>query len=1101
MRLFANIIRVTLLAVLLITPWWFGGVWARVQWVLMLVLAGLLAADLVGRFGEDDRPNLVPTAWLPVLAGLLLGLFQLVPWPTAMANVAAPTTVRWRADLATDPRPDGTAAPASAAAEDGGRGAVRRSVYPPATREYLALLTLALAVFILASIHLVDRQTVIWCLTSIAICGAALSFFGLVQRLSWNGKFYWVFEPLEGSFQSFGPFVNRNNAGGFLNLCLAAGLGLLVWVHWDPKSERYRWRSARESRPRRPGERRHPSDSPRVRSMRPEDEPPASRPADMPTIRGTESPPAASDPASPAEPAPELARAYHRSREREQREGSTESRRRIDRRHSGYSSASYPTSYRSASRSSMRLSVRRMREMADTYLADLNAHRLGGLALVVFIAGGVLCTASRGSVLALLAATAVTAMALLLRRGSRAYAAGLLVILLAGIGLMGWAGQTEFVRSRFEMMFQQSPYAHGRLPNWFDALQAVPQFPLAGSGLGTYPYVYERFQQRFLPGTVHRHAENQFIQAVVEGGLIALVLLLLVIVLTGMAIVQLFRAGGPVNLPLAVAGCFALTSQFVGGMFDFGLYIPSNTMLMAAICGIVIGRAGLLAVWPPEAFAALDRPASRHAYSTRSAASLPPVAHRPLMDDRLTVGGVARARHDSRARRPPRWNRLAASALTAPPVFVTLLIGLLMVGCLFASLEMNRAGRIEAAVRRANLARLLEQNIPENFFRASVPLQTVLPQRWDDAEAHQHLALLLMAQYQSETYHRLLAQAPPPPQAQPAGAHHAAGDGPDAPPEPLDAELWSRATVQHLHGTLRRLEQEGQVAEAERLIGSERVQQLLLPAVRHLVAARFNAPTISRVHYRLAELSAVAPGLGDEQAHLQRAQQLSPGDATLWFWSGLLHLNSGRVTDACANWRRSLELSRLDLDGIMVASQGRLTIRQLLEQTLPHEADLLLIVARQYFATEERAPYRHVFLERAATALQETELPRADAEYTQAAILNLQGRREEAARLYARAISLNSQNLNWRLEFAQMLIEMERFDEAHEHVNYLVTAQPNSAVYRKLQRDFNAKRWRVGVPKSSSSRIFHSMVSSTSASTRPNRSVLPRSGSDADRPA
>jgi tetratricopeptide (TPR) repeat protein len=149
----------------------------------------------------------------------------------------------------------------------------------------------------------------------------------------------------------------------------------------------------------------------------------------------------------------------------------------------------------------------------------------------------------------------------------------------------------------------------------------------------------------------------------------------------------------------------------------------------------------------------------------------------------------------------------------------------------------------------------------------------------------------------------------------------------------------------------------------------------------------------------------------------------------------------------------------------MIASQGRLTIRQLIEQTLPDEAELLLHVARRHFASEQRAPYREVFLERAQASLENTDLPRADAEYTQAAILNLQGRKEQAVPHYERAISLNSKNLNWRLEFAQVLIELERFDAAYEHVNYLITAEPKSGVFRKLQRDFNAKRWRAGVPK------------------------------------
>ncbi len=172
---------------------------------------------------------------------------------------------------------------------------------------------------------------------------------------------------------------------------------------------------------------------------------------------------------------------------------------------------------------------------------------------------------------------------------------------------MGWAGQTEFVKARFDLLLNESQLQYGRVPNWRDSLQAVPQFWTTGTGLGTYRFVYERYQQRFLGDIAHFHAENQYVQTLVEGGLLALVLLLLAIGLTALAIERLYRAAGAVNTALAVMGTFGLTSQIVGGMFDFGLYIPSNMLLMAAICGIVVGRAALLSGCPPHVLRALDR--------------------------------------------------------------------------------------------------------------------------------------------------------------------------------------------------------------------------------------------------------------------------------------------------------------------------------------------------------------------------------------------------------------------------------------------------------------------------------------------------------------
>ena len=68
---------------------------------------------------------------------------------------------------------------------------------------------------------------------------------------------------------------------------------------------------------------------------------------------------------------------------------------------------------------------------------------------------------------------------------------------------------------------------------------------------------------------------------------------------------------------------------------------------------------------------------------------------------------------------------------------------------------MNRAGRIEAALRAAPLDEVLEMDDPAMVASAMIPLQTALPQRWDDALAQQRMAELRMQLYQAETYARL----------------------------------------------------------------------------------------------------------------------------------------------------------------------------------------------------------------------------------------------------------------------------------------------------------------------------------------------------------
>ena len=664
------------------------------------------------------------------------------------------------------------------------------------------------------------------------------------------------------------------------------------------------------------------------------------------------------------------------------------------------------------------------------------------------------------------AAAMVTASALALKGGNRGYAVGLVVMLLAGSGLMSWAGQTDFVRARFALMFDTDQLESGRLPNWRESLQTVPQFRMAGTGLGTYRFVYERFQNRFLRGIAHFHAENQFVQSLVEGGLIALLLLLLAIVLTGLAILRLYQAGGMVNTVLATVGTFALVSQFVGSMFDFGLYVPANMMLMAALSGIVIGRAALLSVWPPQVLAKVDdrkvTPSSGYVASPRSSGR-----GSRLPDHRNLIQGSARSRRVTKSPKPiaAPW-RTMWLGLSAPTSLVTFVVGFLLLGCLFGSLEINKAGRIEAALRAAPIEQVQEMDQPETVTAAMAPLQTVLPQRWDDALGQERMADLRMQLYRAEAYTQLLASqqsAEPPPLESEAGESESVES--EAGPLPRDDDLWNRASVWHWHGAVRDRQRAADVDGVERLIHNELVSETLVPAARHLQMAIQSAPTIARLHLRLAELLPVIDPEADETVLLQRARVLSPGDATLLYWIGLLDLQAGRVDSACDTWRQSLLLSPIHLPDVMAGARGRLTIRQLLNDTLPARSDVLLRVAREFFAKDNQAKYQAEFLERAEEALDQTDLPADEFAFVAATIYRLQDRPREALDQYADAVSRNGTQLAWRYEYARLLLEEQEYEEAHRQATFLVRADENRAAYQRLLRDVNEQRLRVGAPR------------------------------------
>lgn len=110
------------------------------------------------------------------------------------------------------------------------------SIYPPATRNRLVDLLLATGAFIAAVLLLNDRRSIVWTLGAITIVGICVSAFGIVQKLSFDGRIYGVYELLSGG-DPFGPFVNGNNAAGFLLITFSASLFFVAnqLFHWNQK--------------------------------------------------------------------------------------------------------------------------------------------------------------------------------------------------------------------------------------------------------------------------------------------------------------------------------------------------------------------------------------------------------------------------------------------------------------------------------------------------------------------------------------------------------------------------------------------------------------------------------------------------------------------------------------------------------------------------------------------------------------------------------------------------------------------------------------------------------------------------------------------------
>ena len=285
-----------------------------------------------------------------------------------------------------------------------------------------------------------------------------------------------------------------------------------------------------------------------------------------------------------------------------------------------------------------------------------------------------------------------------------------MLVLVAGLSLVQWLGRSESIGNRWQSLHDDTVSLNdGRLAHWPDGLRAGSDYWLTGSGLGTYRYAYRPSVQS-VEDEWFFHAENQYLEAFVEGGVAGLGLLLATIGLLALACRRLLQEPrDSADYACGIVGTFALVSQAVHGCFDFGLYLPANMALFALMCGSVAGRA----------------------------ASLDPV---------------------STTNRGNRAFTLPLGFFTRP-VVAPVLATVFLCATLFGFVEIRKACAVESALRESLIAASPANTSFVETNQQILQLGRAISIQSGDAEAHLAMARLLVQHYRLQAIQVLRQQA------------------------------------------------------------------------------------------------------------------------------------------------------------------------------------------------------------------------------------------------------------------------------------------------------------------------------------------------------
>ena len=225
------------------------------------------------------------------------------------------------------------------------------------------------------------------------------------------------------------------------------------------------------------------------------------------------------------------------------------------------------------------------------WLTTVDASRFLHVAFCAVLMGTALVvTGSRSGIAAFgvaMVAFTVLAMRRFKQRRTRLMVAGYLGVIL--VGAIIWAG-TDRTIGRF-IVARTDDSGGGRIGAWRDTLHIIRDFPVFGTGMGTYGQAMLVYQTAGRP-VMYAQAHNDYLQLAAEGGALVAIPAAAAIIVVLLGIRRRLASGMDDEVTAwvrvgAVAGLAGIAAQ---SLIEFSLQMPGNTALFVVLLAIAMHR-------------------------------------------------------------------------------------------------------------------------------------------------------------------------------------------------------------------------------------------------------------------------------------------------------------------------------------------------------------------------------------------------------------------------------------------------------------------------------------------------------------------------------
>lgn len=627
---------------------------------------------------------------------------------------------------------------------------------------------------------------------------------------------------------------------------------------------------------------------------------------------------------------------------------------------------------------------------------------------------GMLFSHSRGGFLAMVVSGVLAAVIL---RPKNFYLKGLgSVLVLVPLILLVVGSTSPFLRLASILDLTESGYTV-RFALWRHVFPVWLQHPFLGTGLGSFavaaaPYADFRMDDlRFFS-----HAENEYLQMLVEAGVVGLALTLLAIGGIGRLAARAYKATttvGERGMVLAgIASCIALVFQ---SLSDFPMHIPGITVPAVILVGYLcrIGLDGRSDAAAPASW--LNRALSNLASFGMIALSVPVLGYE--------------------------WTMARAEILVV------------QAGMPFPKTEMPSGG-----------LEVLPKDVLETRQAALQAALRLRPNWW---EGHYRLGMnylgffeLTASEWLKEVADEAVANDP---SLRPRErlVRKADTKPTPTPPTPLRVASSSKADPVWIHFLAHSTPPEKLTADGG-LLTQEPVRDFLVPAAHEFLEARRCCPSLAAPHLRLASLDYLIEHGEPTAKHVERTLRLAGSNSPILDLAAQLALQVGDRDLAARCWHQSLEV-RTDRDGwikVADAAGGFLTPERILNEVIPsNNAGMLMRFADRLYAEPEAQAAREMFLKAALKRVPlETELTSNERLWLTSQIQARLDDRKDARPGMEAAISNEPMRSEWRHELIAWLLLWGDPEEAHHQALTGTALDPkNEGLQRVMKLAVEAK--------------------------------------------